>query len=165
MRARHVEAFPRTLRLNVEPPGHSVESIAMSLSSPSRLASAPARARRAPRFEGRRTRSWPCPSPARFSILFVYELHDVVVQLSGALDETAPPVFDQCVDAAIAEGPRRLIVEMSALDAIDDDGVRSLDAARRRSDQAGVEFVVDTLTSAVSASLEDAGLKGTFFVR
>src|SRR5690349_499831 len=102
----------------------------------------PSRPRPAPRFANRRTKSWPCPSPARFSILYMYDLHDIVLQLSGDLDEVNTPGFGRCADAAIAEKPRRLIVEMSALDTVDDPGLTSVLEARDRASSAAVDFVI-----------------------
>ena len=125
----------------------------------------PAPPRPAPRFAKRRTRSWPCPSPARFSILYVYDLHDIVVQLSGDLDEGNTPGFGRCADAAIAEEPRRLIVELSALDTMDEAGLEAIVAARDRARAAGVDFILDSPNARITAMLDDAGIRGSFFIR
>jgi anti-anti-sigma regulatory factor len=122
-------------------------------------------ARPAPRFAKRRTKSWPCPSPARFSILYMYDLHDIVLQLSGDLDEINTPGFGNCADAAIAEQPRRLIVEMSALDTVDDPGLESITEARDRATVAQVDFILDSPNSSITTMLDSAGIREMFFIR
>jgi anti-anti-sigma factor len=131
-------------------------------SGPSAIATRP---RPAPRFANRRTRTWPCPSPARFSILYMYDLHDIVLQLSGDLDEANTPGFGQCVDAAIAEDPRRLIVEMSALDTVDRPGLDEIVDARDRAARAGVDFILDSPNREILAMLDRSGVRESFFVR
>ena len=123
------------------------------------------RTRPAPRFATRRTKSWPCPSPARFSILYMYDLHDIVLQLSGELDEQNSPGFGHCADAAIAEHPRRLIVEMSALDTIDDPGLDSITSARERATDADVDFILDSPNPCITKMLDTAGIRESFFIR
>jgi anti-anti-sigma factor len=124
-----------------------------------------ARPRPAPRFANRRTRTWPCPSPARFSILYMYDLHDIVLQLSGDLDEVNTPGFGRCADAAIAEDPRRLIVEMSALDTVDDPGLDAILRARDRATREGVDFILDSPNSGILALLDHSGVRESFFIR
>jgi anti-anti-sigma factor len=136
-----------------------------TLRSRSGASATTARARPAPRFAHRRTRTWPCPSPARFSILYMYDLHDIVLQLSGDLDGVDTPGFGLCADAAIAEEPRRLIVEMSALNTMDDSGLDAIVAARDRAAVAGVDFILDSPNARIITMLDHAGVRESFFIR
>jgi anti-anti-sigma factor len=136
-----------------------------TLRSRSGLSATPARPRPAPRFANRRTKSWPCPSPARFSILYMYDLHDIVLQLSGDLDQVNTPGFGRCADAAISEHPRRLIVEMSALDTIDEPGLTSVVEAHERATVADVDFILDSPNSRITTMLDRAGVRDSFFIR
>ncbi len=95
----------------------------------------------------------------------MYDLHDIVLQLSGELEDGSTPVFDKCADAAIAEHPRRLIVELSALEAMDEPGVWSVAGVRDRAETADVEFVLDSPGERVIDLLERAGIRDSFFVR
>jgi anti-anti-sigma factor len=95
----------------------------------------------------------------------MYDLHDIVLQLSGDLDEANTADFGCCADAAISEHPRRLIVEMSALDTIDDNALSSLAGARERAERAGVAFVLDSANATVTTTLERAGIRESFFIR
>lgn len=127
----------------------------------------PNAARRRPRFVDleRKTFAWPCPRRSVFSILVSYELHDVTVQLSGELDLAGVEAFDECVEAACADTPRRLVLELSALEFIDVVGINALLAALRRTDAAGVELVLDSPSPAVATLLGLTCPDGTFFVR
>jgi anti-anti-sigma factor len=95
----------------------------------------------------------------------MYDLHDIVLQLSGDLDEVNTPGFGRCADAAISEHPRRLIVEMSALDTIDDPGLSSVVGARERAAGADVDFILDSPNPRISEMLDDAGVREFFFIR
>jgi anti-anti-sigma factor len=95
----------------------------------------------------------------------MYDLHDIVLQVTGSLDAFEVAAFDECVDAAIAEEPRRLIVELSALESMDEHGLRAVIGARDRAARADVDFVLDSPSAAVTALLDDADVREGFFVR
>jgi anti-anti-sigma factor len=95
----------------------------------------------------------------------MYDLHDIVLQLSGDLDEVNAPGFGRCADEAISEHPRRLIVEMSALDSLDDRGLSSVVDARDRAAVADVDFILDSPNARVTAMLDGAGVRDSFFIR
>jgi anti-anti-sigma factor len=95
----------------------------------------------------------------------MYDLHDIVLQLSGDLDGVNTPGFGRCADNAIAEHPRRLIVEMSALDTIDDPGLSSVVDARDRAQAAEVDFILDSPNPRITTMLEGAGILEGFFIR
>jgi anti-anti-sigma factor len=95
----------------------------------------------------------------------MYDLHDIVLQLSGELDRDNTVGFGRCADAAIAEQPRRLIVEMSALDTMDETGLRSVAEARDRAIEASVEFVLDSPNPSITSLLDAAGIRESFFIR
>jgi anti-sigma B factor antagonist len=109
-----------------------------------------------PRFAGRvrRNASWPCPHPSVFSILVVHEHHDVVIQLSGALDLAGRDPLAACVASALADEPRRLVLELSGLDFVDVVGAACFAVARTAADEAGVELVVDAPTPFVRRVLD-----------
>jgi anti-anti-sigma factor len=95
----------------------------------------------------------------------MYDLHDIVLQLSGDLDEVNTAGFRRCADEAIAEHPRRLIVEMSALDTVDDPGLWSVVDARDRASVADVDFILDSPNPRITTMLEGAGILEGFFIR
>jgi anti-anti-sigma factor len=108
---------------------------------------------------------WRCPHPSVFSILVVFEPHDIALQLSGALDEDSCLPLEEAVTMALGEEPRRLVLELSALDAIDGAGVDQFVLARKQAGDAGVELVVDSPNDAVRAQLDDSGAIGGWHVR
>jgi anti-anti-sigma factor len=131
------------------------------MTAPSRLAllaSGPTdtRPRTRPRFANRRRTSsgWPCPRPSLFAILVVHEPHDVVLQLSGELDLGGVDALADCVGTALADHPRRLVLELSALAFVDVVGSRCLDESRRRAEAAGVELILDSPGDGVRRVLE-----------
>ena len=111
------------------------------------------------------SRSWPCPHPADFAILVVHTRADVVLQLSGALTYEGSDAFDKCVEWVLADAPRRLVLEASALLALDRSGVASFFKASRRAETASVELVLDSPNELVSTLLEAAGIRDAFVVR
>ncbi|MGZ8764010.1 MAG: STAS domain-containing protein, partial [Acidimicrobiia bacterium] len=115
----------------------------------------------------RRSRSttWSCPSPAEFSLLVVAQHLDVVVQLCGELDLDALASLEECLEVAVSETPRRLVLDLSALAFIDAAGVAVLLGARRIAEAAGVGFVLDSPTPPVRRVLEIAKLDAAFAIR
>ncbi len=95
----------------------------------------------------------------------MYDLHDIVLQLTGTLDAFEVAAFDECIGAAIAEQPRRLIVELSALEAMDEPGLKAVVVARDRAARADVDFVLDSPGATVTALLDDASIRGDFVIR
>jgi anti-anti-sigma factor len=95
----------------------------------------------------------------------MYDLHDIVLQLSGDLDEVNTPGFGRCADSAIAEDPRRLIVEMSALDTLDRPALDALVDARDRAARAGVDFILDSPNGGILSMLDHSGVRESFFIR
>jgi anti-anti-sigma factor len=120
-----------------------------------------------PRFSGRRRRSltWRCPHPSEFAILVVYELHDVALHLSGALDTANKETFDECVRAALADCPRRLVLELSALELADGVGVSCFVEARSRAEAAGVDLILDSPNVTVRQLLDHRGVTQHFRIR
>jgi anti-anti-sigma factor len=112
-----------------------------------------------------RSRSWSCPRPSRFGILVVPTRDDVILQLGGILDREGSAAFDACVKAAVSERPRRLVLELSALVSIDDDGVRCLAQTSRAAADVGVDLVLDSPSPMVLHALECARSGMTFSVR
>jgi anti-anti-sigma factor len=95
----------------------------------------------------------------------MYDLHDIVLQLSGDLDEVNIPGFERCADEAISEHPRRLIVEMSALESIDERGLRSMTDVRDRATVGNVDFILDSPNPWITTMLDGAGVRDGFFIR
>jgi anti-anti-sigma regulatory factor len=95
----------------------------------------------------------------------VYDLHDIVLQLGGVLGEADAPEFEKCADVAIAESPRRLVIELSALERMEPSAVWSVAAVRDRAEHAGVEFILDSPSARVSVALVKEGIRDSFFVR
>ncbi len=124
-------------------------------------------AKEVPRFVGRRrrSRSWPCPHPSTFAILVVHELHDITLQLSGTLDAGNRSGLVECAESAVAEQPRRLVLELSALDEIDADGVSGLFQACESARAAGVDALFDSPSAAVREVLLAAMPGGDFPIR
>ena len=120
-----------------------------------------------PKFSGRRrrSRSWPCPHPAEFAILVVHELHDITVQLSGALTRTSVDALHGCITAALADAPRRLVFELSGLERVDDDSLECFLAARDAAGSSGVTVVVDSPNRVVRHLLEAGCGTGAFAMR
>jgi anti-anti-sigma factor len=90
--------------------------------------------------------TWPCPKPSEFSLLVVTQHLDTVVQLCGELRLDALKSLEACLGVALAEQPRRLVLDLSALSFIDAGGVAVLARTRRRADEGGVGFVLDSPT-------------------
>jgi anti-sigma B factor antagonist len=95
----------------------------------------------------------------------VHELHDVVLQLSGELDLGGVDTLDECVASALAEQPRRLVLELSSLEFADCAAIRCFVRARRSAEAARVELILDTLVPAVRRTLELTGALDAFHVR
>jgi anti-anti-sigma factor len=111
------------------------------------------------------TRSWPCPRPARFAILVVHARDDLVLQLGGTLDLEVAETFCECVEAAVAVQPRRLILELSGLDPLDLVGVECFRTAARLVEAAGIRAVMQSPAEETMQALDHAGLLGTFTVQ
>jgi anti-sigma B factor antagonist len=115
----------------------------------------------------RRTRSvtWPCPNPSEFSLLVVTQNLDIVIQLCGELDLDALASLEECLEHATAEGPRRLVVDLSGLDFLDAAGIGALLRARSTAASSGVDFVLDSPTPPVHRVLDVTGVVGELVVR
>jgi anti-anti-sigma factor len=115
----------------------------------------------------RRTRSatWRCPNPSEFSLLVVTQHLDIVVQLCGELDLVSIPSLEECLDVAVAEVPRRLVLDLSALVFIDAAGVAALIRARRHADATGVGMVLDSPIAPVRRVLDLTDLEREFVIR
>ncbi len=124
-------------------------------------------ARAAPRFTGSRRRSftWTCPHPSAFGILVVYAVHDVILQLSGELDLAGRDAFDDCVTTALEATPRRLVLELSALDFTDVVGMRSFVKARLLAEAAGVQLILDSPNRLVRWLLGSGEVLNDFGIR
>jgi anti-anti-sigma factor len=120
-----------------------------------------------PRFTGRRyrTRGWPCARPSVFGILVVYARDDVLLQLSGRLDPEASQAFDECVAAAVAEHPRRIAIDCSALDSVDLSSVDCFIRAQRDAADAGIQLVLDSPNPEVQRVLREAVIYDGFVIR
>jgi anti-anti-sigma factor len=114
---------------------------------------------------GSTSRSWPCPQPAHFAILVVHAQRDVLLQLSGALDLDGADAFGECVAAAIAEKPRRVVLELSGLAPIDLVGAACFRTVAQSAEAAGVQAVLDSPHAQTLAALHDAGGLEPFFIR
>ncbi len=97
-----------------------------------------------------RTTNWRCPAPSEFSLLVVTQHLDIVVQLCGALGLEALACLDECLEVALCERPRRLVLDVSALSFIDAAAVTVLLRVAGRAEAAGVALVIDSPTETVS---------------
>jgi anti-sigma B factor antagonist len=100
-----------------------------------------------------------------FSVLVVHEHHDVVLQLSGELDLGARAALDACIAESLADGPRRLVLEVSGLEFADATGIGAVMQARDAADAAGVELIVDSPTPFVRHVLDLCDALGDTRVR
>jgi anti-sigma B factor antagonist len=112
-----------------------------------------------------RARTWRCPNPSEFSLLVVAQHRDVVVQLCGELDLEGAGTLAECLRAALAGTPRRLVLDLSALTFADSTGLATFASARRAADSADVELVLDSPTPPVRRVLELTGLDAQFVIR
>jgi anti-anti-sigma factor len=117
------------------------------------------------RSDGKKRRpvSWPCPRPAHFSILVTPTRVDALVQLSGTLDLESTDAFDDCVATLLAEHPRRLVLELSSLEAIDEAAAARFTRANSKAKDHGSELILDSPNDRVLTMLE-RGASGTQFV-
>jgi anti-anti-sigma regulatory factor len=99
--------------------------------------------------------------------MLVVPIHDdVIVQLSGALDIDAIEAFEACMTRLLADKPRRLILELSALTDIDLAGTAGFDRARLAAHVRGVDLILDSPSDLVLVTLHSrANGKDSFFVR
>lgn len=123
--------------------------------------------RSAPRYAARRRKSasWPCPNPSDFSILVVFELHDIVLQLSGELDVAQTEHFGACVHAALAEHPRRLIIDLSGLDFGGVAALRAFVSASHEAAGAGAVTVLAFASPILRHMIEVSGVVPLFSLR
>ncbi len=131
-------------------------------------ASAPAApAHRAPRFADRRRKctTWPCPHPSTFSVLVVFDLHDIVLQLSGELDIAGAPHLDQCVRTVLEERPRRLILDVSALEFTDVAGLGCLVRAAREGTRVDSGLVLASPNAMLRRLIDLADVADRFWIR
>ncbi|HEY3723279.1 MAG TPA: STAS domain-containing protein [Acidimicrobiia bacterium] len=123
--------------------------------------------RAVPRFADRRRKSatWPCPHPSTFSILVVFELHDIVLQLSGELDIASTVHLDKCVQVALDEHPRRLIVDASGLEFADVVGLGCLLRTCRKAERVNAEVVLASPNALLRRLIDAAGVANRFRIR
>ena len=97
--------------------------------------------------------------------MLVLEKHDATLILGGSLDATGRDAFEECVASACGEWPRRLVLDLSALESIDAAGIESLSRVRERVEATGIDLVLDSPSEAVLRQVELASHDGDFFVR
>jgi len=112
-----------------------------------------------------RAATWRCPDPSEFSLLVVTQHLDIVVQMCGELDVTALSSLEECLTVAVGEEPRRLVLDLSALDFIDAAGLGALVRARHLAETRDVAFVLDSPTPSVTRVLALTDLEGQFAIR
>ena len=112
-----------------------------------------------------RAATWRCPDPSEFSLLVVTQHLDIVVQMCGELDVTALSSLEECLTVAVGEEPRRLVLDLSALDFIDAAGLGVLVRARHLAETRDVAFVLDSPTPSVTRGLARTDLEGQFAIR
>jgi anti-anti-sigma factor len=117
-----------------------------------------------PRFVDRKRKcmSWDCPARSVFSILVVFEPHDVLLQLTGELDLASIRSFEDCVAWALREHPRRLVLELSGLDFGDVSALRGFLGAKALAASAGGELVLAGPQRQLLELLAVAGLEREF---
>ena len=87
---------------------------------------------------------------------------DAAQRLPGCGGEAA---FEECVASACGEWPRRLVLELSALESIDAAGIECLLRVRQRVEATGIELVLDSPSDEVASRVALASPDGDFFVR
>jgi anti-anti-sigma factor len=95
----------------------------------------------------------------------VFELHDIVLQLSGELDIASSPHLDQCVRIVLGEHPRRLIVDASALEFADVVGLGCLIRASHQAARAGADLVLTSPNPMLRRLIDVAGVADRFRIR
>ena len=120
-----------------------------------------------PKFVGLayRTHSWPCPRPSAFAILVMYAQDDVHLQLTGELDADGVDALERCAATALAKRPRKLVLDLSGLGAIDRCGVECFAELRQRSDAIGVDLVLDSPNRSVLDTIAAETGSGEFSIR
>lgn len=83
---------------------------------------------------------------------------EAVIALGGVLDLTAGDVLAHVVDAAVADGAARVVLDLSDLDFVDAAGVGRLVGARNLAAGAGALLVVRSPSEAAARILELTGL-------
>jgi anti-anti-sigma regulatory factor len=108
------------------------------------------------RFEDRRkTIAWPCPRRSVFSVLLVHLPNDIALQLTGDLTGRDRRALEECAAHAVGEGPRRLILELSGLESVDDDGTAALRDVASIARRAGVDFILDSPPPSLRRTMKD----------
>jgi anti-sigma B factor antagonist len=95
----------------------------------------------------------------------VHGLHDVVLHLSGELDLGGIEALESCVERALEDRPRRLVLELSALTFLDVAGSQCCDETRRRAEASGVELILDSPSAFVFRVLGLCGAAEHFRLR
>ncbi len=108
-----------------------------------------------------RSRSWPCTRPSVFSMLVMPLGQDHAVHLSGTFAAESVADFRACIAYVLDLDPRQLIVELSAVQDIDDAAAAALVAARDTSASRDTRFIVDSPPASIRQRLDE----GAFFVR
>jgi anti-anti-sigma factor len=98
-------------------------------------------------------------------MLVVHATYDVMIQVSGVLDGDSASAFAGCVTAAIADSPRRVVLEVSALEAVDEAGVACFRAAVREAKAHDVGIVLESPSPVVLARLRAGDRVPEFVVR
>ncbi len=87
---------------------------------------------------------------------------DVVLELAGELDVVGATTLAEEIEAILAHGPDRLVVDLAELDFVDSAGLATLVHGHNAAEAAGTEFVLASPTRQCSELLEITSLRTVF---
>lgn len=85
-----------------------------------------------------------------------------ILRLEGKLDHEGAKVFQETVDAKIAEGARRILVDFGGTSFVASMGIRALIAPTQKLAQMGGQLAICALSPAVAKLFALAGLQQIF---
>jgi anti-sigma B factor antagonist len=102
------------------------------------------------------------PLPKAFSVRTEQHGTAAVVVPAGELDFATAPALEEALDCEFRSGSARVVLDLRELEFIDSSGLRTLLIARRRADNAHVQFALVAGHRALERTLEIAGVYQVF---
>lgn len=86
----------------------------------------------------------------------------VRLRVSGEIDMSTVPTFEEALSAALGDKPERLMIDLSEVNFMDSSGLNALVRARNALEDTGVELVISGMSDPVRRLFDVSGLMTAF---